>query len=145
MTDQPGTDVSWNHFSHDADIGVRGSGPSVAEAFQQAALALTAVVSPVEEIRARQRVDISVENDDVELLFVDWLNAIIYEMATRKMLFSRFKASIDHGRLTAEAWGEPVDLTRHDAAVEVKGATLTELKVLQQDDGQWIAQCIVDV
>jgi len=32
---------SWSHLSHDADIGVVGIGPTKAEAFRQAALALT--------------------------------------------------------------------------------------------------------
>jgi SHS2 domain-containing protein len=30
-------------------------------------------------------------------------------------------------------------------AVEPKGATLTALKVERQDDGAWVAQCVVDV
>jgi len=37
----------WEHFSHDADIGVRGFGPSIEAAFEQAALAQTAVVTIV--------------------------------------------------------------------------------------------------
>lgn len=36
---------SWQHFSHDADIGLVGIGPTKAEAFRQAAIALTAVVT----------------------------------------------------------------------------------------------------
>ena len=35
----------WEHFPHDADIGVRGIGASKEEAFEQAALALTAVLT----------------------------------------------------------------------------------------------------
>ena len=35
--------------------------------------------------------------------------------------------------------------TRHAPAVEVKGATFTELKVHRNEDGAWIAQCVVDV
>ena len=29
----------WEHFSHDADMGVRGIGPTLEETFEQAALA----------------------------------------------------------------------------------------------------------
>ena len=133
------------HFSHDADIGVRGTGATQAEAFEQAALALTAVVTQLESVEPRQRVEFSAENRDRELLFVDWLNLLIYEMATRKMLFSRFEIDINGEKLTASAWGEPVDVDRHQPAVEIKGATLTELKVANTPDTGWIAQCIVDV
>jgi len=47
--------------------------------------------------------------------------------------------------LRATAWGEPIDAARHHVAVEVKGATYTELAVKHRDDGQWVAQCVVDV
>ena len=36
----------WEHFSHDADVGIRGWGSTLAEAFEQAALALVATASP---------------------------------------------------------------------------------------------------
>lgn len=81
----------------------------------------------------------------MELLFADWLNAVIYEIATRSMLFSRFEVVIDDSVLTAKAWGETVDPDKHELAVEVKAATYTELKVYQDSQSNWIAQCVVDV
>jgi SHS2 domain-containing protein len=66
-------------------------------------------------------------------------------MATRRMLFGRFEVTLDGDTLHAKAWGEPVDIAKHQPAVEVKGATLTELQVRQGPDGTWIAQCVVDV
>jgi SHS2 domain-containing protein len=48
-------------------------------------------------------------------------------------------------RLNGRASGEPIDIARHQPAVEVKGATLTALKVAEQPDGSWCAQCVVDV
>jgi tRNA nucleotidyltransferase (CCA-adding enzyme) len=85
------------------------------------------------------------EAPDDELLLVDWLNALVYEMATRKMLFSRFEVRLLGHRLEATIWGEPVDLARHSPAVEVKGATYTSLAVIQDRQGLWTAQCVVDV
>ena len=108
-------------------------------------MALTSIVTQIESVEPRLQIDISAENSDSELLFVDWLDALIFEMATRKMLFSRYKVDIQVDRLSASAWGEPVDIERHQPAVEIKGATLTELKVEKQDDGRWLAQCVVDV
>jgi tRNA nucleotidyltransferase (CCA-adding enzyme) len=65
-------------------------------------------------------------------------------MATRNMLFGDFDVEIADGTLRATAWGEPVDVARHEPAVEVKGATLTALAVTHDDDG-WRVQCVVDV
>jgi len=135
----------WEHFEHGADIGVRGFGASKARAFEQAALALTAVVTDPERVVARDSVEISCEAADDELLLVAWLNALVYEMAVRRMLFSRFALRIDGRRLRATAMGETVSVARHHPAVEVKGATYTSLRVAQRDDGPWMAQTVVDV
>src|SRR5574340_1133755 len=83
----------WEHFPHQADIGVRGFGATKAQAFEQAALAVTAVMVDPAEVRPRDAVQ------------------------------------LDGNRLSAQAWGEPVDVARHRPAVEIKGATYTALRV----------------
>lgn len=135
---------AWEHFEHEADIGVRGRGATLAEAFAQAALALTAIVTDPALVAPRVPVTIRCEAPDPEFLLVDWLNALIYEMATRHMLFSRYEVRLEGDRLEATAWGEPVDRSRHQPAVEPKGATFTALRVARQGE-EWIAQCVVDV
>jgi len=150
--------MEWNTFAHEADIGVHGSGATLAEAFAGAATALTAAICDPARVDARQAVAVDCEAPDVELLLVDWLNALVYEMATRRMLFSRFDVSIepDPGkaglpedgrplRLRATAWGEPLDVARHQPAAEVKGASFCELAVRRQANGRWYARCVVDV
>ncbi|HEU4505715.1 MAG TPA: archease [Nitrospira sp.] len=136
---------SWEHFPHQADIGVRGIGSTKQAAFEAAALALTAVVTDPKSVAPTQEVSIVAEASDDELLLVDWLNALVYEMATRKMLFSRFAVRLNNHSLQATAWGEPIEVVRHQPAVEVKGATYTALSVKQDEQGRWIAQCVVDV
>jgi tRNA nucleotidyltransferase (CCA-adding enzyme) len=135
----------WEHFAHEADMGVRGFGLSREEAFVQAALALTAVITDPERVAENEVVSITCAAPDDELFFVDWLNALVYEMATRNMLFSRFEINIVGNSLTGQAWGEKVDVSRHHPAVEVKGATYTALRVAREETGAWVAQCVVDV
>lgn len=135
----------WELTPHGADIGVKGVGRSKAQAFEQAALALTAVITAPESVSARECIEITCAGPDDELLLVNWLNAVIYEIATRQMLFARFEASIEGTELRAKAWGEPIDIRKHEPAVEVKGATCTGLAVRQDDHGNWSAECVVDV
>jgi SHS2 domain-containing protein len=123
---------------------VRGFGASKADAFAQAALAMTAVIADPATVEPREAVAIECEAPDDELLLADWLNGIVYEMATRKMLFSRFAVTFDGPLLSGEAWGERVDVGRHHPAVEIKGATYTALRVARDPDG-WVAQTVVDV
>ena len=135
----------WEHFAHDADVGLRGIGPTREAAFEQAALALMHAIGDPARVEPREVVEIACEAPDDALLLVDWLNALIFEVATRGMLFTRFKVRIDGHRLAGKAWGEPIDPARHELAVEVKGATYTELSVAPRPGGGWRAQCVVDV
>jgi tRNA nucleotidyltransferase (CCA-adding enzyme) len=137
--------MAWEHFPHEADMGIRGIGLTESEAFEEAALALTAVITDPAKVRPELELNIEREAPDVELLLAEWLNALIYEMATRKMLFSRFHVILKPQRLEARVWGEPVDVVRHQPAVEIKGATYTALAVSRMPDGRWLAQCVVDV
>lgn len=135
----------WEHFEHQADIGVRGIGATKGEAFQQAALALTAVITDPRRVSSREAFEIELENGEDDLLLVDFLSRLILEMDTRKMLFGRFDVWVESPRLRARVWGEPIRRDRHRPAVEVKGATYHEAAVRQDESGAWIAQCVVDV
>jgi tRNA nucleotidyltransferase (CCA-adding enzyme) len=137
---------AWEHFEHRADIGVRGYGADLADAFAAAGQALTAIVTDPARVRPEVTLKVHCDEADPELLFIDWLNLVIYEMAVRRMLFSEFAVTIDPGgRLRATMRGEALDRSRHEPAVEIKGATFTALDVHQCQDGSWIAQCVVDV
>lgn len=135
---------AWETFPHGADVGVRGYGADLAEAFANAAVALTAVITDPNRVRPLRAVELACRAPDREILLLDWLNAVVLAMAVEGLIFGRYEVDIQGDRLSARAFGEPVDVHRHAPAAEVKGATLTELKV-RQDGGRWLAQCVVDV
>ena len=135
----------WQHFAHGADIGIRGIGATKEEAFEQAALALTAVITDPSNVAARRMFEVQCEAADRETLLVDWLNALVYEMSVHGVIFRRFEVHIEGSHLYGKAWGEEVDVARHEPAVEVKGATYTSLFVGRNAQGEWVAQCVVDV
>jgi tRNA nucleotidyltransferase (CCA-adding enzyme) len=140
-----GGERRFEHFEHGADIGVRGHGTTMAEAFEAAALAAIAVITPPEQVRREKSIALDVTGADPELLLINFLNAIIFEMAAERMIFGRFELRIDGLHLTGTATGETIDRARHEPAVEIKGATLTLAKVAEVSPGDWIAQCVVDV
>lgn len=138
-------DRHWEHFEHGADIGLAAEADSREAMFEAMGEALTGVVTEPAGVRGESAVDIACEAPDDALLLADWLNALIYEMATRHMLFADFRVRFEGRRLTATAIGEQVERPRHRPAVEVKGATYTDLAVLQDEAGRWYGRCIVDV
>ena len=113
--------------------------------FEAMGEALTAVATDPSGVRATDVVEIRCSAPDNDVLLIDWLNALIYEMSTRGMLFSAWRVALNGCDLEAQVEGEKVDRERHRPVVEVKGATYTALSVAQDGDGQWRAQCVVDV
>jgi tRNA nucleotidyltransferase (CCA-adding enzyme) len=140
----------WSHFPHGADVGLIGEGPTREAAFAACVEAMTAAICDPETIVPARPVRIACEGGDDELLLYAFLNALVFEMATRRMLFRRAEVTIsgsgaERRRLEAVAWGEPVEPARHQPAVEVKGATMTMLRVAREPDGHWQARCVIDV
>ena len=135
----------WGHFHHQADIGIRGIGNTLEKAFEEGAFALMAVICSPDNVEPKEMIEIQCEANEKDFLFADWINALIYEMDVRKVLFSRFEVCIEQHQLSAKVWGEKTDPQEHELAVEVKAATFMELKVFQNSNNQWVAQCVVDV
>ena len=135
----------WEHLEHDADIGLSADAATREALFATMAEALTAIITEPAGVQPQEAVSICCEAPDDALLLADWLNALIREMSTRGMVFGRFDVTIDGQRLQAQVAGEVVDRARHRPAVEVKGATYTDLDVTKDDDGRWHGRCVVDV
>jgi len=134
------------YFEHGADIGIVGRGERIEEAFEQAATAMFAIMADPERISPEVSVTIEFEEADAELALVTWLNQLLGQARSRALIFGRFRLRRDGAagaNWSGTAEGEPwrAGLER---GVEVKGATLTQLAVKQQD-GIWEARCVVDV
>jgi SHS2 domain-containing protein len=138
------------HFEHGADVGVRGIGTSIEEAFAAAAEAVSRfVAAEPAKLGAEAEATIACSAEGREELLVAFLNEVISLMDVRRVVFGSFDVTIRQQaggawELSARARGERLDPSRHEATVEPKGATFTELRVAEEN-GRWIAQCIVDV
>ena len=70
--------VRWQHFEHDADIGLRASSATREGLFEAMGQALTAIITDPATVEPRESLEISCEAPDDALLLVDWLNALIF-------------------------------------------------------------------
>ncbi len=131
-------------FEHQADIGIRGFGMTLEEAFGNVARALYSVMVRIDTVRPLEERTITVSAPDCELLLVEWLNALLALSDIDRMVFSKFDVTIDRTVLKGSAWGEKLDPRRHEPNVEVKGATYHLLQI-RKEGGRYIAQCVVDV
>ena len=135
--------MPYEFFEHEADVGIRGIGSSMEQAFESAAEALFEVMADVKKIVPLKTVELECEASNLEELFVEWLNRLLSEATINDMLFSRFMVKIEGNKLIGNAKGEPI-AEKHALKTEVKAATYSQLKVLKKGD-RFIAQCVVDV
>lgn len=137
--------AKYETFEHGADIGIRGWGKNVPESFENCARAMfTLEVENLKSVKSDNCRTIACSSFDLESLLVAWLNALLAESDIERLIFSYFKVSVLGNQLEGTACGETFDPVRHEAGVEVKGATYTEVKVMKQGE-LWLAQCVVDV
>jgi SHS2 domain-containing protein len=137
--------VSWETFEHEADVGlvIRGSdGPKL---FSEAGQALFSLVCDLERVEERERYPLAGEADSVEPLLVDWLNDLVFLFQARGIVCRRFSfLAWSETAYTAEALGEPVDVSRHSPRDLVKAATYHGLSV-EEREGGLEARVILDV
>jgi len=132
-------------FEHTADLGLRVRAADLNGLFAEAALALfSAIVEDAGTVVASQRIEVRLPAEDREFLLFDWLKTLLYHFDAEHILFSRFDVKVSESGLEGEAWGEPMDPSRHEPNHEVKAITYHGLKVEQTADG-WLAEVIVDI
>ena len=131
------------YFDHDADTGVIGRGATLAEAFVQAAEATFALMCDTDAVQPTERIDVEFTEDDPEFALVTWLNALLGQAHARGLALGRFALVRDgdhwRGSARGERWHPGLE-----RGTQVKGATLTALKVKRHGDG-WEARCVVDL
>ncbi len=135
---------AYETFEHRADVGVRGYGRRVEEAFENGAKAMFSVMADINDVKPQDMEEVSCDAPDMEYLFVEWLNNLLSVSHLRSKIFSSFKVEINGNKLKGSAWGEKIDPGRHKLMTEVKAATYSMLKVSKEDD-VYVAQCVVDV
>ncbi|MHA2307007.1 MAG: archease [Candidatus Hodarchaeales archaeon] len=137
--------MPYEYFEHQADIGIRGKGNTLAEAFEQAALAMFEIMVETKGINPSESQPVEVTANDQDELLIAWLSELLFLKDVEGKVFSRFNVeSLNANMLSAKVYGEVIDVSKHKLKLEVKAATWTQL-VIKTENNQYIAQCLVDV
>ena len=138
----------YEYLEHTADAKFRAYGTTLEEAFQNAAVAMFDVMIDTGTILDEVSEKIELTSADLDGLVVDWLSELLYLFEVERVVFGKFK--IDgitekdgNYSLSAIAYGESLDLSRHKFDTEVKAVTYNSLKVEETMDG-WVVQVVVD-
>jgi SHS2 domain-containing protein len=143
------SDVPFEYREHTGEAWLVATGTTLEEAFAEGARALFHLMVNLTDIEVRQEREISCQAEDIERLFVEWLNALIVEKDAQGLIFSRFEVlplrkTRGSYELVARAWGEPFDAQKHESRVDVKAATYAGLQCEKTKAGYRV-ECVVDI
>jgi len=132
-----------------ADIAFEAWGESLEETFTATGDAtMNVMVEELDSIRPRERRELKLENDALDMLLFDLLQELIYFKDAEKLLLRVSRIEIreqDQGYLlTGIATGEEIDPGRHRLRVDVKAVTLHRFSLEKTDQG-WQASVILDI
>lgn len=134
-------------IEHTADIGIRVKAHDLKELFINAALAMFDIIAEkgpsAKGQMPRTPYIIKQKADNLDELFINWLNELLSLSATKELIFNDFKINkLDITKLEATAIGE--DIKNYKVNTEIKAATYHQLKLEETKSG-WQAEVIFDV
>ena len=136
----------FEYIEHTADAGMRVWGENLHTLFTHAAQGLFEMIAVIDSIDETSLINIQLESESVEMLFVSWLDEIIFRHETDEMFFKRAEiCSISSTELVAKVYGEPTDYNKHIVYTEIKAVTYHQLYVEQKPNNTWEAQVIFDL
>lgn len=141
--------MPYSYIEHISDIGIRATGASLKEAFESGAQAALDVMFELDTIKEALSVTVTAEAPQIDLLFVEVINEVLSVQARQELALKRLSAleisSVDGSFVfRGAAFGERLDLRKHQVKTEVKGATYSGLTYTVIDGVHTLA-CVLDV
>ncbi len=143
-------DQSYELIEHTADVGIRVKADDLKGLFKNAGLAMFEIVAEKKPATRTQghkgtsrRIVIKQKAENLEELFVNWLNELLSLSSAKELIFSGFEISeIDEKHLKAVVTA--LSSKNYRVNVEIKAATYHQLKIEKLSKG-WQAEVIFDV
>ncbi|MBT8171752.1 archease [Candidatus Bathyarchaeota archaeon] len=139
----------YRFLEHTADAYIEAYGSNLEEAFGNAALGMTDVMTKVEKVETKTCKSFILEAQDEQALLYNWLEELLLEFELKNMLYSRFEVSdinktVDGFRLFAKAWGENYNANKHPSKVGIKAATYHQMEIIKEVESV-ILRFILDI
>lgn len=131
-------------FEHTADLGLQVRAADFETLLAEAGKGLFSLIVDPGTVRPQRETAFQIEGSELDYLFFDWLNELLFAFEKDRMLYSEFSVKRNDRGITAIARGEPYDSSRHELDHEVKAITYHGLTVVEEPGG-WLAEVIVDI
>lgn len=133
-------------LDHTSEIGFEATGETLDVAFEQAGRALFELMTDTADLATDETVDIQVESENLEALFFDFIDQLIYLSQAEQLLLKAFSLDVTE---TAEGYaltgtGKGQEITADRRLQEVKAPTYSDMEVAKNEE-KWQLRMFVDI
>lgn len=145
-----GGERGYRFHEHTADIIIEAWAPTLEGLFEEAAKAITEVMTDPTRITPREERRIEAEGFDLENLLLRFLEEILVLHDSEGLIFREYKVHRVEKRgpedyyASATARGEKYDPAKHESRTHVKAITYALMEV-KQENGLWKTRFTIDI
>ena len=135
--------MKYRFVEHTGDIKFQVYGKTLSEIFENSVLAVKEYISREVKIKSVKGKVINVSGIDLESLFYNFLDELIYLLDAENFIAAKAKITTRGYNLKAELFGDKASNYRN--LDHIKAATYAEMYIKKLPDGNWEAQAVLDV
>lgn len=128
--------MSYKTLEHATDAIIEVTADNLNDAFKTAGISVIETILDISKVEEKENKKIVVEGKDLKYLLYNWLEEIIILTITEGFAGKRIQVEMnedDKWRITAEIFGESIDLEKHEFKVEIKSPTFHDMRIEQNE------------
>ena len=128
--------MSYRTLEHATDAIIEVTADNLKDAFKTAGISVIETILDISKVEEKENRKIIVEGKDLRYLLYNWLEEIIILTITEGFAGKRILIEISEDniwRITADIFGENIDLKKHEFKVEIKSPTFHDMRIEQNE------------
>lgn len=133
--------MSYKFLDHATDAIIEVTAKNLKEAFAVAADAEINLTLDQDKVEEKGQMAFSANGKDISYLLYSWLEEIPFILITEGFAIKRLEFDIeekDGYKINAIAYGEALDVKKHNFKVEIKAPTFYDMEIRQDDNGVYM-------
>ena len=138
--------MSYKTLEHATDAIIEVTADNLKDAFKIAGISVIETILDISKVEEKGSKKIIVKGKDLEYLLYNWLEEIIILTITDGFAGKRILIEISkesEWKITAEIFGEDINLSKHEFKVEIKSPTFHDMRIEQ--NGNVVMRYLLDL
>ena len=128
--------MSYKFLDHATDAIIEVTAKDLKEAFSVTADAVINLTLDQDKVEEKDQKEFSANGKDLRYLLFSWIEEITFVLITQGFAIKRLEFDIEQKegyKIIAKAYGESLDLHKHNFKVEIKAPTFYEMEIRQEN------------